>query len=73
MGVFFLTLFWQMDVGLHGVSIESDTLSGVLGETARPVLDNDSHAVMKGDEAFRGTVEDYRVSGSLGTEFALRI
>ena len=64
--------FWQMDVGLHGVSIESDTLSGVLGETARPVLDNDSHAVMKGDEAFRGTVEDYRVSGSLGTEFALQ-
>ena len=64
--------FWQMDVGLHGLSIESDTLSGILGETARPVLDDDGHAVMKGDGAFRGTVEDYRVSGSLGTEFALQ-
>ena len=64
--------FWQMDVGLDGLSIESDTLSGILGETARPVLDEDGHAVMEGDEAFRGTVEDYRVSGSVGTEFALQ-
>ena len=64
--------FWQMDVGLHGLSIESETLSGILGETARPVLDEDGRAVMKGDGAFRGTVEDYHVSGSLGTEFALQ-
>ena len=64
--------FWQIDVGLHGLSIESETLSGILGETARPVLDKDGHAVMKGDEAFRGTVEDYRVSGSLGTKFTLQ-
>ena len=64
--------FWQMDVGLNGLSTESDTMSGILGETARPVLDKDGHEVMKGDEAFRGTVEDYRVSGYLGTKFALQ-
>ena len=63
--------FWQMDVGLHGLSIENESLSGILGETARPVLDKDGHEVMEGYEAFRGTVEDYRVSGPLGTEFAL--
>ena len=63
--------FWQMDVGLHGLSVENESLSGILGETARPVLDEDGNAVMEGYEAFRGTVEDYRVSGPLGTEFTL--
>ena len=63
--------FWQMDVGLHGLSIENECLSGILGETARPVLDEDGREVMEGYEAFRGTVEDYRVSGPLGTDFAL--
>ena len=63
--------FWQMDVGLHGLSLENESLSGILGETARPVLDKDGREVMEGYEAFRGTVEDYRVSGPLGTYFAL--
>ena len=63
--------FWQMDVGLHGLSLENESLSGILGETARPVLDVDGREVMEGYEAFRGTVEDYRVSGPLGTDFAL--
>ena len=63
--------FWQMDVGFHGLSVEHETLSGILGETARPIVDKDGHEVMKGYEAFRGTVEDYRVSGPLGTDFAL--
>ena len=63
--------FWQMDVGLHGLSLENESLSGILGETARPVLDKDGREVMEGYEAFRGTVADYRVSGPLGTEFAL--
>ena len=63
--------FWQMDVGLHGLSLDNESLSGILGETARPVLDEDGHEVMEGYDAFRGTVEDYRVSGPLGTDFAL--
>ena len=63
--------FWQMDVGIHGLSLESQSLSGILGETARPVLGKDGRPIMEGHEAFRGTVQDYRVSGSLGTDFAL--
>ena len=63
--------FWQMDVGLHRLSLESESLSGILGETARPVLDEAGHEVMEGYDAFRGTVEDYRVAGPLGTDFAL--
>lgn len=63
--------FWQMNVGVDGLSLESDSLSGLLGETARPVLDMNGRAVMHGYEAFRGTVEDYRVDGPLGTDFAL--
>ena len=63
--------FWQMDVGLHGLSLENESLSGILGETARPVLDEDGREIMEGYEAFRGTVEDYRVSSALGTDFAL--
>ena len=62
---------WQMDVGLDGLSTETESLSGILGETARPVLDEDGREVMEGYEAFRGTVEDYRVTGPLGTDFAL--
>ena len=63
--------FWQMDVELDGLSLENESMSGLLGETARPVLDTNGDPVMKGPESFRGTVEDYRVSGPLGTDFAL--
>ena len=63
--------FWQMDVGVNGLSPENESLSGLLGETARPVLDEDGREVVEGPEAFRGAVEDYRVSGPLGTDFAL--
>ena len=63
--------FWQMDVGIDGLSLESKSLTGILGETARPVLDKDGRKIMQGFEAIRGTVEDYRVSCSLSTEFAL--
>ena len=64
--------FWQMDVGLNGLSGESESLSGILGETSRPVLDEDGLPIMEGFKAFRGTVEDYRVSGPLGTDFDLQ-
>lgn len=63
--------FWQMDVGVEGLDVESPTLSGILGETARPVYDEAGNAVMEGFEALRGDVEDYRVSGPLGTHFTL--
>ncbi|CAM9390910.1 unnamed protein product [Ectocarpus fasciculatus] len=62
---------WQMDIGLVGLSLENEGLTGILGETARPVYDKHGHAVMKGNDAFRGTAEDYRLSGELGTDFAL--
>ncbi|CAM9328277.1 unnamed protein product [Ectocarpus sp. 12 AP-2014] len=62
---------WEMDVGLAGLSLENESLTGILGETARPVLDKDGRTVMKGNKAYRGTPEDYRVSGALGTDFAL--
>lgn len=63
--------FWQMKVGLHGLSVEHESLSGMLGETARPVLDDDGREVMQGYGAFRGTVQDYRGSGPWGVDFAL--
>lgn len=62
--------FWQMDVGFEGLSIEHpEALSGILGETARAVLDGDGHELMEGEEVFPGTTEDYRVEGALGKVF----
>ena len=63
--------FWQMDIGLEGLSVHHESLSGLLGETARPVIDDNGSEVMDGYDAFRGTVEDYKVVDALGTDFAL--
>eukprot|EP00752_Nemacystus_decipiens_P016831 g15063.t1 len=63
--------FWQMDVGMDGLDIDNPKLSGLLGETARPVYDENGQPIMEGFDAFRGTVEDYRVSGALGVHFPL--
>lgn len=63
--------FWQMDVGMDGLDIENPALSGILGETARPVYDESGKEVMEGFYAFRGTVEDYRVSSAVGVHFPL--
>lgn len=63
--------FWQMDVGLDGLDIENPALSGILGETARPVLGEDGREVLEGLDALRGSVEDYRVSGPCATSFVL--
>ena len=63
--------FWQMDIGLDGLSVDHESLSGLLGETARPVIDDNGSDVMDGFDAFRGTVEDYKVVDALGTDFAL--
>ena len=62
--------FWQGDVGVEG-SRFSDTVSGMLGETSRPVLDKHGLPIMEGAEVIRGTPEDYRVDGPLGVEFEL--
>lgn len=61
--------FWQMEVGFEGLSIEHPKLTGLLGETARPVLDDQGHVIMEGYDALRGTVEDYRVTGATGADF----
>ena len=58
---------WRVGVGLHGLSLENESLSGILGEAARPVLGENGRDVMEGYEALHGTVEDYRVSGPLET------
>lgn len=63
--------FWQMDIGLAGVNADHPDLSGMLGGTARPVIDDEGQPIMTGSSAFRGTVEDYRVSDAFGTDFAL--
>ena len=38
--------FWQMDVGLDGLDVENPALSGILGETARPVFQENGYAVV---------------------------
>ncbi|CAN0257108.1 unnamed protein product [Ectocarpus sp. 12 AP-2014] len=63
--------FWQMDVVVDGLDVENPALSGLLGETARPMYDVNGNEVMTGFEAFRGTVEDYRLSSALGVHFPL--
>lgn len=63
--------FWQGAVGLEGVSHVSEQISGMLGETARPVVDDNGHEIMEGLEALRGSIEDYRVLSAEGTDFPL--
>jgi len=62
---------WQMSVGVNGLALTHEGISGLLGETSRMVYDNDGQPVMEGIGALRGTVEDYHVSDALGTDFAL--
>lgn len=62
--------FWQMDVGLANLYI-GEGLTGILGETSRPVLGEDGGEIMEGPRVIRGHVEDYRVSGPLDLNFAL--
>lgn len=42
---------------------------GILGETVAPVLDEDSQPIISGPSAFRGTEDDYRVSGPFANDF----
>ena len=63
--------FWQMGVGVEGLSLNHESLSGLLGETSRVVVDAEGNEVMEGSEALPGMIEDYRVSDAEGTDFAL--
>ena len=63
--------FWQMGVGVEGLSLNHESLSGLLGETSRVVVDSEGNEVMGGSEALPGMIEDYRVSDAEGTDFAL--
>ena len=63
--------FWQMGVGVEGLSLLHESLSGLLGETARVVVDAEGNDVMEGAEALSGTIKDYRVSDAKGTDFAV--
>lgn len=59
-----------MNMGLEGLTIR-DSLGGILGETARPVIDDRGNPIMTGAEAIGGTVQDSRVSVALGVDFQL--
>ena len=43
----------------------------MLGETSRPVFNENGLPILEGIGAIRGTPEDYRVDGPLGVEFEL--
>ena len=63
--------FWQSSVGLYGINLDNERLTGILGETARPVRDTNGEVITKGIKAMRGIVADYRVSSPVGKNFAL--
>lgn len=46
--------FWRMDVSLNDLDIWSPSLSGILGETVRPVHNGNGRVVMEGSTAFSG-------------------
>lgn len=54
-----------MDVHVERYKLDENTVTGILGETMRPVYDKDGVPVTWGPHAMRGEVEDYRVSGPL--------
>lgn len=60
--------FWQMDATVEDAAALRGA-KGMLGETARPVLDESGEPVMSGLGVLRGDVEDYRVMHPLGTDF----
>lgn len=60
--------FWQMDVIVeHATGLS--TAKGMLGETARLVMDESGKPVMGGLGVLRGEIEDYKVMHPLDTQF----
>ncbi|CAB1118189.1 unnamed protein product [Ectocarpus sp. CCAP 1310/34] len=60
--------FWQTDIAFEELR-PSGELGGMLGDTARYVIDDDGKPITSGMEALRGPVETCRVSGPLGVDF----
>lgn len=61
--------FWQMDLHVEWATFDSDLVTGILGETMRPVLDAAGRPILAGKSALRGEVDDYRISGPLASDF----
>lgn len=62
--------FWQMNFYLNWADVNYSTVTGVLGQTARPVFDKVTGVrIMNGLEALGAEVEDFRLSGPISTEF----
>ncbi|CAN0252997.1 unnamed protein product [Scytosiphon promiscuus] len=61
--------FWQMDLHLEWAAVDHAKVEGILGGTVRPVVDADGKLVMRGLDAIRGNIEDYRVSSPTGLDF----
>lgn len=60
--------FWQTDLGFDGLQL-SDSVTGLMGDTARFVLDDEGVPVTSGLGALHGAVETYRVAGPLARDF----
>lgn len=61
--------FWQMNLLLEWYNFNVETVTGMLGETMRPVYNQEGLPIMSGQAAMRGDIEDYRISGPLSTDF----
>ncbi|CAM9982423.1 unnamed protein product, partial [Choristocarpus tenellus] len=57
---------YQMNMAFEGIVLKEDA-GGLLGETSRPVLDEDGQAIMSGPDAFPGEEEEYCVGGALAS------
>lgn len=60
--------FWQTDLGFDGLEL-SDSVTGLMGDTSRFVLDDEGVPVTSGLSALHGVVESYRVSGPFARDF----
>lgn len=61
-------LAFQMNVGFFKIVL-GDNPKGSIGETIRPVLDQDGQPIMHGLDAIRGDEEDYRVECLVCSDF----
>lgn len=60
--------FWRTDIGVEW-HMFSNTVGGMLGDTARFFLDNDGMPMAEGHDAIGGPVESFRVADAPGVEF----
>lgn len=60
---------WNMGVHVEWYSEDLISVTGILGQTMRPVLDDWGSPVPFGLRALHGEIEDYRISGPLDMDF----